>query len=228
MTSSGVGLRTGLRSFEERDSAGTMPFQHWDFKPSQLHSRDKDPVPSADTKGLSSLQLCREWHPVPFTSPRGQGSCFTFLPPSLHSLSAPHPASYSNSCFLAVNTAPSSRAEIWIFFKGKSQSIPHLWPSCHFPWWPLLSRGLCFTKLHLRPSPLQGPNQASPSPSALPSCKRTEQNENWTDQVVAQWGESESSQIKQALSSIDLVAIKETYMWNRREIAQRNCQRSIH
>lgn len=176
MTSSGVGLRTGLRSFEERDSADTMPFQHWDFKPSQLHSRDKDPVPSADTKGLSSLQLCREWHPVPFTSPRGQGSCFTFLPPALHSLSAPHPASYSNSFFLAGNIAPSPRAEIWIFLKGKSQSIPHLWPSCHFPWWPLLSRGLCFTKLHLRPSPLQGPQ-----PSKSKPLSSSFMQENWTE-----------------------------------------------
>lgn len=121
MTSTGVGLKTGLRSFEERDPPGTMPFQHWDFKPSQLHSRDKDPALSADTKGLSSLQLCREWHPVPFTSPHGQGSSFTFLPPSLHSLSAEHPESYSNSFVLAVNTAPSPGAEIWIAFKGKSQ-----------------------------------------------------------------------------------------------------------
>lgn len=49
---------------------------------SSLHSYTAE----TRTLFLSSLQLCREWHPVPFTSPHGQGSCFTFLPPSLHSL----------------------------------------------------------------------------------------------------------------------------------------------
>lgn len=87
---------------------------------SSLHSYTAE----TRTLFLSSLQLCREWHPVPFTSPHGQGSCFTFLPPSLHSLSAPHPASYSNSFFLAVNTAPSPRAEIWIFLKANLKVSP--------------------------------------------------------------------------------------------------------
>lgn len=83
-------------------------------------------------------------------------------------------ASYSNSFFLAVNTAPSQSAEMWIIFKGRSQSIS-LWPSCHFPWWPLLPRGLRFTKPHLTPH-LLSKVPASPSHSALPSCKRNEQN----------------------------------------------------
>lgn len=145
-----------------------MPFQHWDFKPSQLHSRDKDPVPELPP-------AVQRMAPCAFHLSLWPGKLLHLSSPIL-TFSAPHPASYSNSFFLAGNIAPSPRAEIWIFLKGKSQSIPHLWPSCHFPWWPLLSRGLCFTKLHLRPSPLQGPQ-----PSKSKPLSSSFMQENWTE-----------------------------------------------
>lgn len=108
MTFSGVGLKPGLRTFEERDCAGTMPFQHWDFKPA--HQR---PALRVDTEGLSSLRLCRECL-SPLLVAREAASPF-FPHPHILCLHRTQQATTTHF-FLAVNTAPSQSSEIRIFF----------------------------------------------------------------------------------------------------------------
>lgn len=118
---------------------------------------------------------------IPFTPPRGQRSCFTFLPPASHSVSAQNPESSSNSFFLAVNTAPNQSAEIWGFFRGKSKVSPYDQAvtslGCHCS--PEGSASPNPTS-HLRPSPLQGPNQVQAPQLFL---RAREQNRIKTEQT---------------------------------------------
>lgn len=108
---------------------------------------------------------------LPFISTCDQKNYFTFLSPCPHFVSFPtqHPTSYSNSFFLAINTAPSQMAENLLkrHILKYSPSIT----SFHFSWWPLPSKKLCSIKWDLTPQVISSPrlklNESKPLSSSF-------------------------------------------------------------
>lgn len=173
MTSSGAELKFGLRTFEGRDSLQMMAWCLSSTGISSLHTRDKNPALRADTKGQSCLQPCRECL-SPLLMAREVASPFFPHPHILclhrtQQATATHFSWQLTLLFIKVQKFGG-------FFRGKSEVSPYDQAATSLPLDPLLSRGLCFTKPHLTPQAISSPrSQPSPSPLALPSCKRTEQ-----------------------------------------------------
>ena len=169
MTSSTVGLKTGLMNLEEMNHAGSMSSVSafpvaWDFKLgetchshlSQHDQRHKKPCPQFRKQRLELQKPFLHQAPEPLVAQRNgtlplistcdQKNHFTFLSPSLHFVSFPaqHSTSYSNPFFLAINTAPSQIAAK-ILKRHILKYSPSI-TSFHFSRWPLLSKKLCSIK----------------------------------------------------------------------------------